>query len=118
MQKDRVLKKGEARSRAEPKVGDLILVRRHQLDKQRGNKLEPRWHGPYVVTKFARSGRSVFYATLQNPTMNVGRRHLDNVVTYRRRTVTEEECGTVMDDIDRGWKEMEGFTRKIDLGVL
>jgi len=118
VQEDRVLKKGEARSRAEPKVGDLILIRRHQLDKQRGNKLEPRWHGPYVVTKFARSGRSVFYATLQNPTMNVGRRHLDNVVTYRRRTVTKEECGTIMDDIDRGWKEMEGFTRKIDLGVL
>ena len=115
VQEDRVLERGKARTRTEPKVGDLILIRRHQLDKQRGNKLEPRWHGPYIVTKFTRGGRSVFYATLQNPTMDVGRRHLDHVIVYRRRTVTEEECGTVMDDIDRGWKEMEGFVRRVDL---
>ncbi len=32
-----------------PKVGDLVLVRNHALDRQRGRKLESKWLGPRLV---------------------------------------------------------------------
>ncbi|ODQ50664.1 hypothetical protein SAICODRAFT_166709 [Saitoella complicata NRRL Y-17804] len=41
-----------------PQVGDLVLRRRTDLDKQRGRKLEPRWTGPLHVVKVAHHGRS------------------------------------------------------------
>lgn len=42
-----------------PETGDLTLLRRFVVDKEKGRKLEPRWEGPYLVKKFGKSGVSV-----------------------------------------------------------
>ncbi len=39
-----------------PKVGDLVLVRNHAVDGQRGRKLESRWLGPRLLVSLSSSG--------------------------------------------------------------
>jgi len=41
-----------------PKEGDLVLLRRFLIDQRRGNKLEPRWEGPYRLGDLAWHGKS------------------------------------------------------------
>jgi hypothetical protein len=56
------------------RVGDLILIRRHIVDKERGHKLEPKWIGPFYLVGFTKGSRSVTYANVQQPQVIVGRR--------------------------------------------
>jgi len=95
----------------------LILLRWIVVDKERGHKLEPRWEGPYVVTRRTKSGRPVYYATLQNPTIELGRRHMNQV----RIDVPREEgqfmrinaaTTVVEDDVKDG-----PLVREMDLSV-
>ena len=41
-----------------PKVGDLVLRRRFNVDKSLGMKLYPKWDGPYRLSKISKSGVS------------------------------------------------------------
>lgn len=41
-----------------PTDGDLVLLRRFEVDKQHGRKFEPRWEGPYRLEDIAWHGRS------------------------------------------------------------
>lgn len=41
-----------------PKEGDLVLLRRFELDAQRGRKLEARWEGPFILVDVAHHGLS------------------------------------------------------------
>jgi hypothetical protein len=54
-----------------PAPGDVVLIRQSELDKQRGRKLEPKWEGPYVVTRYSKGGRFVFLAMVSNPEMGI-----------------------------------------------
>jgi len=47
----------EPRFRA-PEAGDLVLLRQFLLDQRRGNKLEARWEGPYLLGNLAHHGKS------------------------------------------------------------
>ena len=43
---------------AAPREGVLVLLRRFLLDQRKGNKLEARWEGPYVLADLARHGKT------------------------------------------------------------
>lgn len=69
--RERVLLKQEAqendcaRSRHKPpQQGDLVLLRRFIVDKERGWKLEARWEGPYRLSKIAKEGVSGYLQDL------------------------------------------------------
>lgn len=40
--------------------GDLVLLRRFVVDKDKGQKMEPRWEGPYLVEAIRRSAVSAW----------------------------------------------------------
>ena len=65
-------------------VGDLVLLRRFAVDKDKGKKLDTKWEGPYKVTKIGRSGVSM---TLED--LHTGKRKgsysLDHVKEYVKR---------------------------------
>lgn len=67
-----------------PKTGDLVLLRRYALDTQKGQKLEPRWQGPYQVQALTRNGQSLKLADFQSG-QSIGRHHVDNCKVYRLR---------------------------------
>lgn len=41
-----------------PQLGDLVLRRRFQVDKNLGMKLHTKWGGPYKLTRISKSGVS------------------------------------------------------------
>ena len=53
------IEKGEIGQGDQPKKGDLVLLRRFVVDKDKGRKLETKWEGPYVVERVGYSGVSV-----------------------------------------------------------
>lgn len=71
--------------------GDLVLLRRHALDKQHGQKLLPRWDGPFRVVKNLASGNSHVLEHLDGSRLK-GRYSIDSLKPYLSR---EEmlECG-------------------------
>jgi len=77
-----VERRNEPSRNRDPVVGDLILLRRIVVDKEKGHKLEPKWEGPYLVESLTGSGRSVYYATLNNPDQRLGRRHVNQVRVF------------------------------------
>ena len=48
-----------------PQKDDLVLVRRLQQDQQRSHKLEPKWEGPYKVTKTEWHDKSIWVRSLK-----------------------------------------------------
>jgi hypothetical protein len=103
-------------SRTEPEIGDLILLRRLIVDKEKGRKLEPRWVGPYFLTRFTRGGRSVFYSSVFDKRIEVGRKHLDQVMLYcpREERPTDVEAAQAAEEEEYGliW---EAFEREMRL---
>jgi transposase InsO family protein len=99
----------------DPVPGDLILLRRVVVDKERGHKLEPRWVGPYYCTRLTRGGRSAYYSEVTNREFEVGRRHMNQLRVY---------CPRVERQVDRDVHAMEdffaegGFTREISFEGL
>lgn len=41
-----------------PQIGDAVLIRRLQQEKERGHKLEPVWEGPYLLQKVTKNGQA------------------------------------------------------------
>lgn len=46
----------QERKQRVPKAGDLVLVRNHAVDGQRGRKLEGKWLGPRLLVSLSSSG--------------------------------------------------------------
>ena len=80
-----VEKKYEERRQGEaPSRGDLVLLRRFVVDKDKGRKLETRWEGPYKVKKVGRSGVSVTLEDIHTGRTK-GRYSFDSIKIYVRR---------------------------------
>ncbi|KAI5810160.1 hypothetical protein DFH27DRAFT_630018 [Peziza echinospora] len=74
-----------------PGVGDLVLLRRFIIDKDRGRKLEPRWEGPYLVRRMCKGGISGELEELGSGRLK-GRYSVDAMKLY----VVREEAAEVM----------------------
>ncbi|TAQ83554.1 hypothetical protein B7494_g8120 [Chlorociboria aeruginascens] len=71
-----------------PKINDLVLVRHHQLDKNKGKKLESRWLGPRLVV----SKPSEVSARVANiyGDGKVKKYHIDDLKVYVPRSIQTE----------------------------
>ena len=67
-----------------PEPGDLVLVRNHQVDNQRGRKLEARWLGPRLLVKWTHHRRSGWIRELHG-TATPKRYHIDDIILYHKR---------------------------------
>lgn len=65
----------------QPQEGDLVLLRRFAVDKDKGRKLETRWEGPYRIAKITKSGVSVRLEDLSTG-VRKGRYSVDDVKVY------------------------------------
>lgn len=68
-----------------PKEGDLIVVRSHAVDSQKGRKLEGRWLGPRLLVSYTISRLSAYVREVHR----VGkpkRYHLDDIILYNPRS--------------------------------
>ena len=64
-----------------PKEGDLVVVRNHAVDSQKGRKLEWRWFGPRILVLYTASRLSAYVREVHG----VGkpkRYHLDDILLY------------------------------------
>lgn len=76
--------KNEKRQRL-PKEGDLVVVRNHAVDSQKGRKLEGRWLGPQILVLYTASRLSAYIRKVHG----VGkpkRYHLDDILLYNPRS--------------------------------
>ena len=64
-----------------PHLGDLVCLRAHALDTQKGKKLQPRWLGPYKLVKISKNGRSDIVHDIHTE-QTVGRYHLNHLKVY------------------------------------
>lgn len=91
---------------AVPQVGDLVLLRRFVVDKDRGRKLEARWEGPYLLQKIAKPGISGYLRDIKTGKIR-GRYGFNAMKVYvlrEHRTVTEGvELGVALTDICADW---------------
>jgi len=65
-----------------PKVGDLVLLRDHQLAKSKGRKLDPRWSTPRIVEPISYSGVSAHICQLHDQPGVTKRFHFDDLLVY------------------------------------
>lgn len=94
---------------ASPQVGDLVLLRRFVIDKEKGRKLEPRWEGPYLLKKEAKPGISGYLQDLKTERIK-GKYAFDALKVYvprESRTVNSVEerrsFGAMLDGCCEGW---------------
>lgn len=80
-------------------VGDLVVLRKHEIDKQRSRKWEERWEGPYVIMREVKRQCSYILATLDGTKVR-GRYSIDSLKPYllRRTNGRLEACKA---DIER-----------------
>ena len=64
--------------------GDLVLLRRFAVDKDKGKKLEAKWEGPYRITRITKSEVSVWLEDLCTG-MRKGRYSIDDLKIYVAR---------------------------------
>ncbi|KAF8448476.1 hypothetical protein BGX38DRAFT_1330336 [Terfezia claveryi] len=67
-----------------PKEGDLVMVRRHEVDKHKGLKLETRWDGPRLLVKLSKQGNSAIVKELHGRKTDK-RYHVDDLKVYVSR---------------------------------
>lgn len=75
---------------AQPQLGDLVLLRRFIVDKERGRKLEPRWEGPYLLSRIAKEGVSGYLQDMKTGKVK-GRYGFDAMKVYVPREAKETE---------------------------
>lgn len=77
-----------------PQEGDLVLVRRFQLDKDKGRKLESKWDGPRLLTTVTQGGVTGYVREVYGE--GQGKKyHLDDLRTYVPRTNQQIQASTV-----------------------
>ena len=90
-----------------PKQGDLVLLRRFVVDKDKGRKLEPHWEGPYSLDRVGREGVSGYLRDLKTDRIK-GCYGFDAMKVYvPREEKCSSECITVEEGVvrlcDGGW---------------
>ena len=94
----KVLEKKEIGRGEPPQKGDLVLLRRFVVDKDKGRKLEVKWEGPYLVTKLSSSGVSVTLTDFLTDRVK-GRYSTDALKLYVQRQLGEQVGESEMGDI-------------------
>lgn len=67
------------------KKGDLVLLRRIDLDQSKGRKLEARWAGPFIVHKLLKQQRSCLLRDLAS-NLTLGKYHIDHLKLFVHRS--------------------------------
>ncbi|KAI5783844.1 hypothetical protein DFH27DRAFT_565630 [Peziza echinospora] len=106
-EQDKWVERKEKREEREVKVGDLVLLRKHELDKQKGRKLEPRWDGPFKVKRVTGKGMSAELEDLIAGKMK-GRYHLGDMKPYLQREEGKWGKGKEIWGVNGVLKELEG----------
>lgn len=87
-EQDRAIRSREDKLRWEtPREGDLVMIRRHELDNQKGRKLESRWEGPKVLVRLSARGNSGFVKEVHGSKEK--RYHVDDMKVYVSRRGTK-----------------------------
>jgi hypothetical protein len=83
-----------------PRVGDLVLVRRFQIDKEKGHKLESKWEGPKLLQAVTESGVTGYVRDVYGEGVPK-KYHLDDLRTYLPRTYQQQPMEMRTVTIDR-----------------
>lgn len=79
----------------ELELGDLVLLRRFAVDKDKGRRLETKWEGPYRMSKWGKPGASIWIRDMHTDRVK-GRYSLDSVKIYvQRQSIPAEEANFV-----------------------
>jgi len=87
-----------------PEAGDLVIVRHHAVDNQRGRKLESRWLGPRLLVNLTPSGNSGHVQELHGDGATK-RYHLNDILLYKERETFQKE-GVTFEPGPRGTHPM------------
>ncbi|KXS98442.1 hypothetical protein AC579_7464 [Pseudocercospora musae] len=68
----------------EPKLGDAVLIRRLQQDKERGHKLEPQWEGLYLLFKLTNNGQAGWVTSMHGE-VRPSKYHLNDMKRFAIR---------------------------------
>lgn len=82
--------------------GDLVVLRRYRLDTQKSKKLEPRWSGPYLLSKLSYHGRSGHLTSLHTNAY-LGRHHVNQL----KKFVPRPEVDWMKDAVEGQRQEQE-----------
>ena len=78
-----------------PKEGDLVVVRNHAVDSQKGRKLESRWLGPRILVSYTASGLSAYIRKLHG-SGKTKRYHLNDLLLYNPRSAFKINDTTIL----------------------
>ena len=67
-----------------PKPGDLVIIRHHTIDNQKGRKLESKWLGPRLLIRFSASGLSAYVRELHGSATEK-KYHINDILLYYPR---------------------------------
>ncbi|KAM0800520.1 hypothetical protein BDR22DRAFT_821397 [Usnea florida] len=67
-----------------PEPGDLVIVRNHAVDAQKGRKLEAKWLGPRLLVSKTKHGMSGYVRDLHGEG-KPKRYHLNDMLLYHQR---------------------------------
>lgn len=96
VQQDKSILEAKQHREANPagwiKVGDLVLLRKHEHDKQHGRKLEEKWEGPYVVDREVKT-HCLFILRYPESDRVCGRFSVDSLKPYVQRVMRWNSSG-------------------------
>lgn len=75
-----------------PEPGDLVLVRNHAVDGQRGRKLEAKWLGPRILVSYSASKVLAHIREIYGDG-KTKKYHLNDIVLYKERSAFTREGG-------------------------
>ena len=76
--------KSRERRQRIPEPGDLVLIRHHTVDQQKGRKLDPKWLGPRILESWTHHGKSGVVREIQG-TKKSKRYSIDDIMLYYQR---------------------------------
>ena len=84
-----------------PEPGDLVLVRHHAIDNQRGRKLEAKWLGPRLLTRLSASRLSGYVRELHGDGKEK-KYHINDLLLYYERQNRATVAGATLEHNTRG----------------
>lgn len=88
-------KSRNARKQRIPKEGNLVVVRNHAVDSQKGRNLESRWLGPRILVSYTAFGLSAHVRELHG-SGKTKRYHLNDRLLYNPRSAFKLNDTTIM----------------------
>ncbi len=98
-----------------PNPGDLVIVRNHSVDAQKGRKLEAKWLGPRLLTRVTTHGRSAYVREIHG-TGEGKRYHLDDIMLYQQRAPVFVAAGVTLVSSDTGTTPVAISANRIPVG--